>query len=939
MKKRLLIAAFAMLSVATSFAYNVGEYAYNSTQRFKVIGENVVVNGNFADGRNGWYGVDKETDPSADVWDVLEGSGPNGETVLSSLGATADQPFCNSWQLEPGSYLISFQVKGTTAANLFASSYDASKNTLSIPGSNYVDFFINTTGEFTRIAPTDEAPVTTVSGTTYINDEWKTVNFFCTIEEGQYLVMHLEKIAAGIQFANFEIHSAAEVYDVRNIEKRIAFARELMEMPEFNTDAAQEAKENLIGIIGQVEESIANGSLDDESEALTNLEGLESEGLEPFLAVTSQNLKSNSYFNYVEDLTKFPKYNRKGIKGNTQYGGFMFRQPTVATGGETNWQHGQGGETIDLAIQGTYATNPGSIALYNETLPAGKYFVSAEMRNATMDKNYNLTFDLEREVKAFVGSDTAQAVVIKGEDFLRISYVGDLKQGETFESGFYWDGPTFGSRFSIRNFEIRSFSDVETEAKHKEAWLAFKKQWDAAVGARNKIIAAQSNENFIWVKDSLQKALDKWDPYYNDIIAKGWITADGEDAGIASTDELNDWALYQGIELYNQPEDESEPTRLTYQLVRNYQAAYNYVEATNKPIADLGAAIKDAETTRDDDMNADGDKATYNTEIDKAKALFEDVMKNSNDDKREADVERINAELEALAAAKEVFKASAVRTPMIAIDFSQPFTENEEDGSLLIKGTGGEMNFGSNADKEANTGSNMYGLGCGEELLDILRVGKGAATVSFAEDQLPTDNDVIRVNFDLWVGSLINRYVAIELQNAAGERVAGFNIDRYDGKSEYNDFNNEANTGLDILKYVSSIGSSAAGNVAICVDDNKSSFDLVIDYKANAVRGSVVNGKNGTCNGENVILPKLEDNKIAKFVISTTYDNEGRRCWFDNLKIYKYESLVDGPIFDGVEAVKTIVRDNAIYTLSGVRVEKAAKPGLYIKNGKVIVIK
>ena len=47
----------------------------------------------------------------------------------------------------------------------------------------------------------------------------------------------------------------------------------------------------------------------------------------------------------------------------------------------------------------------------------------------------------------------------------------------------------------------------------------------------------------------------------------------------------------------------------------------------------------------------------------------------------------------------------------------------------------------------------------------------------------------------------------------------------------------------------------------------------------------------------------ITDNKVAKFVITSNYKSansgaQSRRCWFDNLKIFRYPSNADGPHFE-----------------------------------------
>ena len=941
MKKRLLMVTFALLTVATSFAFQPGEYAYNSTQKFKILGKNLVTNGNFASNRDGWYGADKETGLSATEWDLVQGAGPNGETVLQTLGADVTQPLCNSWTLEPGSYIVSYQIKMPAAAYVSPATLTTKNNvtTISFP-TNYADFFINTTGDHTRVVTSDEAPVKGVTTTTYIPaEEWKTIIYFFTIEQGETLVMHFEKLTAGTQITNFAIHSASTVYDTRIIENRIAFARKLMEMPEFNTEAAQDAKATLNGIIGFIEETLSANGYEDADAANNDLTGLNDEGIEPFLAVTSQNIKKNSYFNYIEDLTKFPKYNRGNIKNEQVIGGFKFRGD--------NWLHGSGATEIAKQIQTSFVNPAGSISLYNETLPASKYFISAEVRNAYCDKSYNMVYNLERDVKLYVGTDTVDCGNISGENWVRLYHIGELKEGEKFDAGIWWQGldTKEGARFEVRNFEVRSLSteDVEAKAEHIKAWNLFKEQWNAATSNRNKLEGMIGSKDYPWAQDSLTKAKTQWDPYYNDVIKKGWLNANGEDAGIATTDELNDWAEHQGYVLADTTETSSDAEKAWYKnyskyaVVRGYQYAINYVVDQNKVIANLAAAIEAATASLEDAMNSSGNKAPFKKAIDEAQATLDEVKGSTSDATREADEAKLNKQLEALAAAKTAFEESAKLTPIVDIDFSTPATTGEEV-AYIIKGAAGQLELSNFEADNSASDITSFQLGVGEELLDVLRIGNGSATVNLAEVDQPTENDVIRVNFDMWVGGLIGKYVYFDLRNAADQRVAGFKYGLYDGQTAYNDFDDAAHTGLNIATCGKSTGKTE--NAALHTDTYKFSFDLVVDYKAKSLQALLPTSPTGTKAGGLVALPELDDNKIAKIVIGSDYNNSGRRSWFDNLKVFKYASTAEGPIETAIQNIASpATTDAAIYTISGAKVTKATKPGLYIQNGKKILVK
>ena len=224
------------------------------------------------------------------------------------------------------------------------------------------------------------------------------------------------------------------------------------------------------------------------------------------------------------------------------------------------------------------------------------------------------------------------------------------------------------------------------------------------------------------------------------------------------------------------------------------------------------------------------------------------------------------------------------------------------------------------------------------EYLDVLRVGNSEATVVLPE--MPGDEDVIRTSFDMWIGGLSKGYIWVDLRNESNERVAGFKWQIYNGDVNYNDFNNEANEGMNLAG--KNKGTGKDGDGVIHQDKYKYSFDLILDYKANAVKGKLVQGSQGTVDGAYVAMQNLSDNKAYKFVVGSSYNYaDARRSWFDDLKIYKYPSTAEGPLFDGIMPVSTVktTASDAVYTLSGMKVSGAMQKGIYIQNGKKFVVK
>ena len=386
-----------------------------------------------------------------------------------------------------------------------------------------------------------------------------------------------------------------------------------------------------------------------------------------------------------------------------------------------------------------------------------------------------------------------------------------------------------------------------------------------------------------------------------------------------------------------------------------YQNAADYVKAANQAITNLRNEIAKAELMLNDDMNKGGNKEAFQAAINGAKSVLETITTSSTDATREEDEVTVNSAITNLQTAEEEFKNSVpVLIPIVDIDFSNYFEpiyttivngEDEEGASITgytIKGGMGQMDFTTSSVTDNGDGTfandqTSFALGCGgEEFLyeDVLRVGKGTATVNLAEADIPTDNDVIRTSFDAWFGGLPNRSVDVELQNAAGERVAGFSYCLYNNTCAYNDFLNDKGEGLNIAECGKSTGKDV--DASLLADKYKWQFDIIIDYKAKTAQANLLTSPNkGAVTGDPVALnTTLSDNKIAKFVLRSDYDNAGRRSWFDNLVIYKYASTT------GIANVNANVKStDAIYTLSGVLVNGAPAKGIYIKNGKKFVVK
>ena len=579
--KKLLLTTLALVLASVSFAYNVGDYIYTTSAKFKVISQNMV------SPLSAWSGTD-----DADTWSAYNEEDATANCLQSLDGSEGTALLFTSTRLTWGSkYIVTFKIKGVNETT----------SSVTPAAQNEINAFITNgaaseTGVRAGAAKTDYTQV--AAGKTILNGEWTEISFDFTdvdsiipaanAEAGEetpqdhYLNVVFGRLTTGTVIADVEVFEVTEVYDTRIMDRKIDYINKLKADENFSGGDATELDEVIETYQGMVEAGEA-----DVPETMADLESMLDEAAKAFLDQTSSDL--SSYFTNI-GITGVAKYNRGNISNGQQINNFMFRG--------SNWLHSSGAANLSKQIQGSYANDAGSVALYNTNLPsASKYYIAGEVRNCLVDKNYNATYTLEKNVKIFIGSDTLDLGTIKGEDWQKFYYVADLKEGETFEAGFWWEGHTAGSGFYVRNFEVRTINaeggeTVEEKLHRKELFTAFKTQWDAATSQRNALLAKQGDtENFPWEQDSIANALQNWDGYYQAVVNAGWLDAEGEDTRVATNDELEEWAKYTGVELYG----EDGVTRLEYQLVRNFQWANSFVAAQNKPYTDLKAKVAEAE--------------------------------------------------------------------------------------------------------------------------------------------------------------------------------------------------------------------------------------------------------------------------------------------------------------------------------------------------------
>jgi len=885
MKKRLLFAALAMFCTVGSFAINVGDYVYSHTAKYKVTGNNVVMNGDFnvGDGSEGWR--DGEGNGMSQSWrivstDVGLGEGINAVECQEASTSVAGT-LTNSWQLASGLYVISYKV--FTSEDVTCSVTDGN--------TNYVSFIAKSAD--------DQNPYERViSGAeSWKGGEWtQVVDTIFVNADSELLDFRANNITSGVRFSQFEIAKAVEVYDSRVIDRLIEYAEKLLQEPDLAN-----GREDFEIIVGMLKEAIQNPENIEDKDAAEALVASFNEAFDAFL--------NENGGNTVETTGDWTNISSTGFKNLTSYGawkfdggrwGFSANDGNLGLPENDGYVAGAGIQTQWEQFWNAYIESPG--------LPKGeKYFFSIEAKvipgsstqigdNPPYGEDYNYPTVGGENFKMFIGTDTLQmeGETLSGYYWKRYYMIADIPaDADAVRAGWAYHFPVGfakAARAYLRNPEFRLIGKTVEQINY-----------EAALGN----IIVQQNElgnrlqnypndvaNCKWELDSLQRAIDFAQPIYDGSFQV-------VDAGGNCSLPINNESIEQMRELYQNLLD----------AVNSLGRAKNYVLNQNAIFDRVLNTIDNAKAVLADELYQDGDKAAFQTAISSTQELFNSIYVATTDGTREADEAALETAIEELNIAIEVFIASANLEPIVDIDFTNP-AEEVGNGLYQIVGAEGEMNFATDAfDPDNGSGAVKYMQGWKAEeadpvLEDVLRVGTAEATVEIPEVE---DDEVLRTCFNIWFGKLTKKSLTIELRNVNDERVAGFNYNCYENTSDFNDFNNEAGTGMDATKYASGVGDSSHSNDAIYIDNNKSSFELIVDYKNQELKGILSNPQKGICRGEAIPFPEISDPKVTSLVIYTNYNNADRRCWFDDLKVYKYRHTEGSePIKGDVNADGTV---------------------------------
>lgn len=565
MKKKFLLFLTSLICVTSLQA---ADYYYSHTARYKGKGESILTNGNFTNGTQGWTNLEGGS-VNAEIWSVESGMAPDGGYGIISLKGVMEDgnALAQIVSMAPGTYVVSYYIKSEATTS----------TSVTVGNENYLDIFLNTDGSLVK--GKDAVQVAMVETVT---DEWKHVVSVVEVETESSLVFVAQCLAAGMMISNVEVVPVDEIYDLRRLQRIIAYADQLL-----SDKNLPEGRDNALQAVEVMKMILAD---DTQNEDLTNMMDVEKmfvEEVDNFLEINGTNLVGTTLtdwstwgkVNYAKMSTRGTwtfEGGRWGFTGNEEYLEFKADDGYIASAGIQK-------EGTKYTLNAGIRTAVGSL----NNLPAGKYFFSIEAQ-AVAAANRSNPYGSNHDIPIvgpmiFVGSDslTLESDTLSGYYWKTYYKIAEIKEGEEIKMGFHFPLVSGeGGRYSLRNPQVRQLGVTSDEAMFRQQLSAFTVQ-QYNLNQRLSKYPLELNV-YKWGLDSLQRAIEHAQPIY--------------DASLLIVDA--------GGNVLQREMVTEEQTLLLLEEVNALGHARNYIISLNAPIEDLKQAVDDANAALTNEINA-----------------------------------------------------------------------------------------------------------------------------------------------------------------------------------------------------------------------------------------------------------------------------------------------------------------------------------------------
>lgn len=920
MNKRLLISFAAIMGAMTSFAYNVGDYVYTHDAKFKVVGENLITNGNFASNYDGWKDYAGGA-LSPDYWSIETGAAEDGKgNVIQSANGGADLTGNYMYQAVPfesgKTYVVTFKMKGV----------EPGTSSITQKTSNYVDVFANADGTVSKTAERFQQVATTDA----LNAEWTnySYSFTDTVTGGStgYIVVSFGQLTQGTQISDVEIREVESVFDTRISDKEIAYAKSLLAIDDFKN-----GRGDFQGVLEYIEGAFGSSAMDDPSTA--------EDALKNFVDAENAFLDANSY-DVSSMINSKQLWTTKMQKANGTYGDWYVE-------GSSRWFHDPSSDPyIRDYFPGNYSLNAGTAKIVKK-MPAGKYFFSCESKGHRMAGTSKATQNVPdytwtvEGCKVFVGKDSV-AFNLDQRNFERNFVMSTVADGDTLNAGFWHPALTekLGGQIYVQNPVLRIVGDnsngeMKTYVENYVTLNAIATQANSLKVMLDSAAVISAKAEYPWGKAELNDTTTKYQAVYSELSV-----------------------LKPGAELFDVAADSLE------QSMRIVRSAINAYYSLNAPYTDLKAQIAQANESINLPANANGDKAPFKTVIDKAQGLINSATAEYNEELAQ---QMKDAKTELVAAQSTFESTTAAFNNPSEVQIVNPFFEGAGKYQIPTGWTGvmdensnGRWKGGSDKNYENGTyvqvwrGYTAFPKNSLAQQVNVLKSGVyvlSCQTICYNENG-SKDGDRNTYSGVFYYGKLTESADTIAAHMIHTNRNVGYYPEIYavvyDKADEaetsiefgYNALNNtccnQYTFGGNHLRYMgpkAKFDTDLAAALATSLEKGAAMYQSIASFENDAT----VESKTGLTYGN--IYINL--GHAVDYAQTAETSSQKMTAYYQLQDAIKNANVVVAGV-KGIIAEPVAKIQNGVYTLTGVKVaDNAANlpQGLYIVNGKKVIVK
>ncbi len=932
-KSFLTLLLLGMASVVS--ALEKDEYVYTPQGRFLITGDNLNANSAFAD-FTGWTLATAQDGKTIDLqWNINTDGYAEGINSVASLDATAGEGMY--YTFVPSSpynnYVVSYKMKASAVTSVRVKTVAVSTNLALVQGNSD-----NTFGGQTDVLTANTAEELTT--------EWQTFNY-AIVGDGTPRTYYISftGMATDIEIADVQIAEAMPFADLRLRDALVEKMETYRNCYPWEQDVLDEYgfDENLDALKAIGDES----SVEELAELLAICQDVlalfQSEKMDDFLSNGSAlNYLRNDVGKQVSRVSSYGIWTCiPGGRGYWTAGSYpyMGHFPNGNT-----WNYDNPNSPMGMTTQ--MELEPGSYVFYIESAAALR---EPKRSNWNNDDGLKPAYGDAYIVKIVDGAAADTIASVKKDlgctETTMTPFILSVKITETatYEFGVKayckeaYQALKLGSVTYVGNASILA----KTENKYSRAELIYENNVRAQITAgRNAITTANgylADEAYWWDKAELQDSVALAEPRiaaYEAMTQDDIIATYDEEEYVASVNNPSGLLEYE-----------------VYQTATKFIVAANMkFVAINDTLATMQKVIDNAEAIlRERVYSAATGRTALQTAISEAKRIQSQMKTSDYSEENVAAIVAANAALtEAIETFKTTIPAEAIAT-LVDIDFEHAAVMDEETQLYNITGTTGTMEFTNFSAETYAINAIAYQQGLWDndvhQYKGYLRVGNGTGTVTFdpTVDGATVGTNILKINCDLFLQGLIGRYYGFFIKSEADSTLASFYADYYNNKIHAS---STLPVDLGSLKYGSGFkyanmppqgATDLEGNPVSGTTLAKNSFEVIMDFGEGSVYCTTTSDK-GVVTTDKVAFDKTTP---VKFVLQSNYNNNDRRPWFDNLKIQRIKAGEAEPFVpDSIEKIAAAKKaDNAVYSITGVKMNGSLKPGLYIINGKKYIVK